>query len=71
MLLLLARVSNLLSLVFLKDKYTNKIAMNPSPAAKYLCTTSGIALLISYGNNGYLLSATAMSASFIGKTTKP
>jgi len=36
------------------------IAKNPRAAAKYLCTTSGIALFISYGNVGYLASAKAI-----------
>ena len=47
------------------------IARKPKAAAKYLCTTSGIALFMSYGNVGYLASANAISASLVGKTTKP
>ena len=34
----------------LLEKKTSNIAINPRAAAKYLCTTSGIALSISYGN---------------------
>ena len=60
-----------LSFVFLNERYTKKIAKTPNAAAKYLCTTSGIALLISYGNIGYLLSAKAISASLVGNTINP
>jgi hypothetical protein len=40
----------LISWLCLKDKTDRAIATNPSVAAKYLWTTSGIALFISYGN---------------------
>ena len=57
--------------VLLNERYTSKIAINPSAAAKSLWTCSGIALLISYGNIGNLLSAKAISTSSFGQKTKP
>ena len=55
----------------LKDRTDRAIATNPNVAAKYLWTTSGIALFISYGNCGNRSSAIATSNSLVGKTTNP
>ena len=60
-----------LSDVFLKAMKTIPIAIKPREAAKYLWTTYGITLSISYGKLGYLLSAIAISASEVGNVTKP
>ena len=45
--------------------------MKPSAAAKYLCTTSGIALATSYGVSGNLELARSISSGLTGIVTKP
>ena len=57
--------------LYLNAVTVSAIATKPKKAAKYLWTTSGIALSISYGNWGYLCSARRTSASEVGNTTKP